>query len=86
MQSTQLYQHLYYRRFLNSGTPINYTVNTLKLNGVIPQIDAVGIANSEDPDQNAPIWSSLIWVCTVCPNLTVEKFKIIIVLVQYMYL
>ena len=39
--------------------------------------DANGIANSEDPDQTAPLGdsfrSSLIWVCTVCPDLSVQK-------------
>ena len=38
--------------------------------------DAAGIANSVDPDQTAP---SLIWVCTVCPYLSVRKFRIIMV-------
>ena len=37
------------------------------------QKDANGIANSEDPDQTAP----LIWVCAVCPYLSVRKLKII---------
>ena len=32
--------------------------------------DAAGIENSVDPDQSAP---SLIWVCTVCPDLSVRK-------------
>ena len=30
------------------------------------------IAYSEDPDQTAPR-SSLVWVCTVCPDLSVQK-------------
>ena len=34
--------------------------------------DAEGIANSVDPDQTAP---SLIWVCTVCPDLSVRKLR-----------
>ena len=38
--------------------------------------DADGMANSADPDQTAPR-SSLIWVCTVCPDLSVQKFRII---------
>ena len=33
--------------------------------------DAEGIANSVDPDQTAP----LIWVCTVCPGLSVRKLR-----------
>ena len=37
--------------------------------------DAEGIADSVDPDQ-----SSLIWVCTVCQNLSAQKFRIITVL------
>ena len=32
--------------------------------------DAEGIANSVDPDQ-----TSLIWVCTVCPDLSVRKLR-----------
>ena len=36
--------------------------------------DAEGIANSVDPDQTAPR-SSLIWVCTVCPDLSVRKLR-----------
>ena len=49
--------------------------------------DAAGIANSVDPDQTAPqeqsdlgLKSSLIWVCTVCPSLSVRKLRIITVL------
>ena len=37
--------------------------------------DADGVANSVDPDQTAP--SSLIWVCTVCPRISVRKLRII---------
>ena len=33
---------------------------------------ADGIANSVDPDQTAP----LIWVCTVCPGISVRKLRI----------
>ena len=36
------------------------------------QNDADGMANSVDPDQTAP---SLIWVCTVCPDLSVQKLR-----------
>ena len=35
--------------------------------------DAARIANSIDPDQR----SSLIWVCTICPELSVRKLRII---------
>ena len=37
--------------------------------------DADGMANSVDPDQTAP----LIWVCTVCPGISVRKLRIITV-------
>ena len=37
--------------------------------------DANEIANSEDPDQTAPQGAVLIWVCTVCPDLSVRKLK-----------
>ena len=52
---------------------------------VFCQKDADGIANSEDPDQTAPrsdcsSRSSLFWVCTVCPDLSVRKLWIITVL------
>ena len=36
--------------------------------------DADGMANSVNPDQTK---SSLIWVCTVCPGLSVRKLRII---------
>ena len=39
--------------------------------------DADGMANSVDPDQTAR--SSLIWVCTVCPGISVRKLRIITV-------
>ena len=38
--------------------------------------DAEGIANSVDPDQTR---SSLIWVCTVCPSISIWKLRIITV-------
>ena len=51
--------------------------------------DADGMANSADTDQTAPRhWSdcssrsSLIWVCTVCPDLPVRKHRNITVLGQ----
>ena len=40
--------------------------------------DADGTANSVDPDQTAR--SSLIWVCTVCPGISVRKLRIITVI------
>ena len=42
---------------------------------VFCQKHANGKANSKDPDPR----SSLIWVCTVCPYLSVRKFRIIMV-------
>ena len=36
--------------------------------------NADGMANSVDPDQ-----SSLIWVCTICSGLSVQKLRIITV-------
>ena len=47
-----------------------------------------GKANSEDPGQTAPLGSdcssrsSLIGVCTVCPDLTVRKLRIIMVVLK----
>ena len=41
--------------------------------------DADKIANSVDPDQTAPLISSLIWVYTVCPEFSVRKLGIITV-------
>ena len=47
---------------------------------VFHQKDVNGIANSEDPNQTAPLGkSSLIWVCIVCPDLSVQKLRIITV-------
>ena len=42
--------------------------------------DADSIANSEDPDQTALSLSTLIWVCTICPDQSVQKLRIITVL------
>ena len=36
--------------------------------------EADRMANSVDPDQTAP-WSSLIWACTVLPDLSVPVFS-----------
>ena len=47
----------------------------------MPPKDADGIANSEDPDQTAPL-GGLIWVCTVCPDLFVQKLMIITVVIN----
>ena len=45
--------------------------------------DADGMANSADPDQTAPRRSSLIWVCTVFPGMSVRKVKNITVMVFF---
>ena len=42
--------------------------------------EADGMANSVDPDQTAPFRSSLIWVCTVCLDLSVPIFRILMVI------
>ena len=36
--------------------------------------DAEEITNSEDPEQTATLGAVLIWVCTVCPDLTLQYF------------
>ena len=68
-------------KFLNFRTPENFAVNYLKFkqrgqnHRVFRPKDAKGRANSEDPDQTAP----LVWVCTVCPDLYVRKLRVITV-------
>ena len=49
---------------------------------VFSQEHASGIANSEDPDLTVPLSFSLIWVCTVGPNLSVQNFRVITVSMQ----
>ena len=39
---------------------------------VIHPKDTDGITNSVDPDQT---WNSLIWIFTVCPDLSVSKLR-----------
>ena len=69
-------------KVLNFGTPevfavIYSKIQTKRLNPrVFCQNEANGIANSEDPDQTG---SSLIWACTVCPDLSVLKLRFITV-------
>ena len=41
---------------------------------MIPPYDAYGGANSEDPDQTAPLVASDM-ICTVDPNQSVQKFR-----------
>ena len=62
--------------FLNIRTPKKFVVITLKFElcgsryySVMSPKDADRMANSVDPDQ--------IWVCTVCPCLSVQKLRII---------
>ena len=78
-------------KILNIRTPQKICCNHPKIwtrwlyQRVMHPKDAVGIANSVDPDQTAPrrsdcsSRSSLIWVCTVCPDLSVRKLRIITV-------
>ena len=47
-------------------------VSTLKFNKDVFPKCGDGIANSVDPDQTAPLW-----VCPVCPNLSVPKLRVI---------
>ena len=64
-------------KLLKIRTPENFAVIPLKFEKdgfnirVMHPKDADGIANSVDPDQTAP----LIWVCTVCPDLSVRKLR-----------
>ena len=84
-------------KILNIRTPKHFAVITLKFvqdgfteekftrwlyRRVMHPKDAVGIANSVDPDQTVPlgaVWSgpwldcSLIWVCTVCPGIYLSE-------------
>ena len=68
-----------YRKFPNYSDTLNICCNHSKIwtmwlyHRVMSPNDADGMANSVDPDQTAP----LIWVCTVCPGLSVRKLRII---------
>ena len=74
-------QNVTYRKGPKFSDARNFAVIHLKFKQKIPNLKvfcqkhANGIANSEDPDKTAPR-SSLIWVCTVCPDLSVRKFRI----------
>ena len=61
-------------KVLKVWTPEKFIVITLKFEHTIK--DADRMANSVDPDQTR---SSLIWVCTVCQDLSVGKLTIIMV-------
>ena len=67
--------------FLNFWTPENFAVNYLKFKPRGQALEyfcpkgANGIANSEDPDQTAPLGAVWSGVCTVCPDLSVRKLR-----------
>ena len=73
---------VYHVNFLNIRTPKKICSNHSKIwtmwlyNRVMSPNDADGMANSVDPDQTAP---RLIWICTVCPGISVRKLRIITV-------
>ena len=68
-----------YRKFPKYSDTQNHCCNHSKIltmwlyHRVMSPNDADGIANSVEPDQ----WSSLIWVRTVCPGISVRKLRII---------
>ena len=66
-----------YRKTPKNSDTRKFVVITLKVEqcGIMRPKDAEGIAKSVDPDQTVP--SSMIWVCTVCPGLSVRKLRII---------
>ena len=41
--------------------------------------NADGMVNSVDCDQTATLGATLLWVCTVCPGISVRKLRIITV-------
>ena len=47
--------------------------------GILRSKDSDRLTNRVDTDQTAPLRSSLIWVCTVCSDLSVPIFQIITV-------
>ena len=82
-------------KFLNFRILEDFAVIYLKFKqrdqiiGYFIKKDPYGIADSEDPDQTAPRLllkrSSLIWVCTVCPDLSVCKLRIITVIMWFLF-
>ena len=74
-----------YRKTPKNSDTRKFAVITLKVEqggftlGRMRPKNAVAIANSVDPDQTAPLGGVLIWVCTVCPGLSVRKLRIIMV-------
>ena len=73
-----------YRKFPKYSDTQNICSNDSKIwtmwlyHRVMSPNDADRMANSVDPDQTAPR-SSLIWVCTVCPGISIRKLRIITV-------
>ena len=74
----------HYRKFSKHSNTQQICCNHSKIwtmwlyHRVMSPNDADGMANSVDLDQTAPR-SSLIWVCTVCPSISVRKLRIITV-------
>ena len=70
-----------YRKFPKYSDTQNICCNHSKIwtmwiyHRVISPNDADGMANSVDTDR-----SSLIWVCTVCPGISVRKLRNIMVI------
>ena len=73
-----------YRKVPKFSDTRNFCCNLPKIQTKRPNLrvfcqnDANGITNSKDPDETAPL-SSLIWVCIVCPDLSVRKLRVITV-------
>ena len=67
---------------LYKKSTLNFTVIVLKAeqfgfySALMHPRDAAGMANSVDPDQNAPHRSSLIWGCTVCSDVFIPILRI----------
>ena len=63
-------------KILKIGTPNLPTIIIMKIeqfciyNAILCLKVADRMANRVDPDQTAPFRGSLIWVCTVCSDLT----------------
>ena len=69
--------HYHPKKFGHPKNCCNYPKNWTMYHRVMSPKDADGMENNVDPDQTAQ--ESLIWVYTVCPDLTVWKFRIIMV-------
>ena len=68
-------------KFLNFGTPENFALIYLKLKQRFQTLGYFVKKKKMQMEQQTvtPARSSLIWVCTVCPGLSVRKFRIITV-------